>query len=227
MITSNVYQRVFYLQYMDSTGTCFALDIDMKQYIVTARHVVDGIKDRDKVSIFYKNQWHIGDVRVIGMGSNEDLSNDIAILAVEHRVAPAVPLEATSAGVVYGQDVFFLGFPYGLYTDTEIMRGFPLPLVKKGTMSGSLGQQEVFLLDGQNNPGFSGGPVVFTPVGSPKLEYRVMGVVSAYRCQEGDVYYKGKPTGLKHAENAGIILAPSIKRVTDLIAKNPVGFVLG
>lgn len=85
---------------------------------------------------------------------------------------------------------------------------------------------ETYLLDGHNNPGFSGGPVVFHVPGKQKLEYKVIGVISAYRQQEGDVYYDGKATGLKHVENAGIIIAPSIKRVIDIINENPIGHLL-
>jgi hypothetical protein len=138
-----------------------------------------------------------------------------------------LPLNATSADVIFGQDLFFLGFP--LYTDTDVMKGFPLPLIKKAVLSGSLrqgGKTEVFLLDGHNNPGFSGGPVVFKPGNKPNAEYRVLGLVSAYRLEEQDVYFNRKPTGLKHAENAGIMLAPAIKIATDMIKSNPIGLAL-
>jgi hypothetical protein len=229
MMTSNVYHRVFYLKYKLATGTCFTLDIDDRQYIVTARHVISGINDGDEIAMFHNGNWLSSDVRVVGLGSIDDISDDIAVLSIKYRMSPPMPMEATSAGLIFGQDVYFLGFPYGLYTDTDVMRGFPLPLVKKAIVSGrigSSGRPEIFLLDGHNNPGFSGGPVVFTKPGRTRPDYKVLGVVSGYRLHEGDVYLNGKPTGLKHAENSGTIIAPSIKRATEMIIANPIGLPL-
>ena len=43
MITTNVLQRTFHLKYGANSGTCFTIDIDGRQYVVTARHVVKDI----------------------------------------------------------------------------------------------------------------------------------------------------------------------------------------
>jgi hypothetical protein len=53
-------------------------------------------------------------------------------------------------------------------------------------MSGSLGDKgssEFFLLDGHNNPGFSGGPVVFRASNKVDKEFYVMAVVSGFRTE--------------------------------------------
>jgi len=39
----------------------------------------------------------------------------------------------------------------------------------------------VLYLDGQNNPGFSGGPIVFRDLKNPAVIYKLTGVVSAFR----------------------------------------------
>ena len=68
---------------------------------------------------------------------------------------------------MYGQDVYFLGFPYGLHGDmSALSNDLPFPFVKKGIISlfHNDGVNRIYL-DGHNNPGFSGGPVVFMPAG--------------------------------------------------------------
>ena len=92
--------------------------------------------------------------------------------------------------------------------------GYPLPLVKGALTSGSIGEKgnpETFVLDGHNNPGFSGGPVVFRPANNPNGELRVMAIVSAYRTEDVDVMFQGEPTGLTHSTNTGIVVCPSIQ----------------
>jgi len=74
--------------------------------------------------------------------------------------------ENTTADMVIGQDVFFLGFPYN-YDSLLQQSPFgntPIPFVKKACMSAIIksGEDILLLLDGHNNPGFSGGPVCFS-----------------------------------------------------------------
>lgn len=54
MITTNVLQRTFRIKYGENTGTCFTIDVDDRQYIATARHVVDGIQRKDTIEIFHE-----------------------------------------------------------------------------------------------------------------------------------------------------------------------------
>lgn len=160
MITSNVIHRVFRIRQGGREATSFTLDVDGRQYIVTARHAVETLQDSGVIDIFAHGVWNSSPVRLVGHAPGE---RDISVLAVDHQLTPArLTMEPTSKGVIYGQDVFFLGFPYGLlgkFLLTE--HGPPLPLVKKAAVS-LFQSDEVFLLDGHNNPGFSGGPVVFT-----------------------------------------------------------------
>jgi hypothetical protein len=137
-------------------------------------------------------------------------------------------MEATSAGVVYGQDVHFLGFPYGLlgkYTLTH--QGYPHPFVKKATVS-LFQSDEIFLLDGHNNPGFSGGPVVFSDH-AWTTNNKVFAVISEYMSVDQPVLAKDD-TG--HAEpsqslvvdsNTGIIVAWAVDFAVQLARANPIG----
>ena len=75
------------------------------------------------------------------------------------------------------QQAFFLGFPYGIGDRFLKETGHPVAFVKRVTVSTLFGKP--YLLDGHNNPGFSGGPVVFCPPG--RKEFQVAAVVSGYR----------------------------------------------
>ena len=57
MITSNAIQRTFLIGFGKSTGTAFITDCNSKQYLVTARHVIEGIRPRDVVYVFHDREW--------------------------------------------------------------------------------------------------------------------------------------------------------------------------
>ena len=100
MITTNVFQRTFHIRFGDSTGTAFTIDNDSRQYIVTARHVVEGITSGEAVNVFQDRQWKEIKVNVIGVGEDEV---DVAVLATSMQLSPPFPLEANEAGLAYGQ----------------------------------------------------------------------------------------------------------------------------
>ena len=152
---------------------------------------------------------------------------DISVLAADIRISPKHPLPTTTGGITLGQDVYFLGFPYGLTSEIgELNQNFPLPLVKKAILSAFYPATKLLLLDGHNNPGFSGGPVVFSEVGKPANQLSVAGVISGYHPRMKSVYLEGKRTPLEFEYNTGIIVAYGIKHAVDLIRQNPIGFNL-
>ena len=156
---------------------------------------------------------------------------DIAVLKTELQLSPDLPMEPTLDAATLGQDAYFLGFPYGLRSEAgDLNRRFPFPLVKRGCISAIVtddkGLQEV-TLDGHNNPGFSGAPVVFSRPGSARPSYQVGAVISAYRSQPEHILHKDTPTGLIYRSNTGIVICHSIKHATDVIKSNPIGFELG
>ncbi len=236
MITTNVFQRTFHIKRCGSEGTAFAIDRDSKQYLITAHHVIEGIKSGDKIEIFHERQWKNLTVNVVGVGSG---TVDVAVLACPIQIAPQHPLEATSGGLLYGQPVFFLGFPFGLDSGGEkINRGLPLPFVKAGIVSAVIFENSTKIyIDAHGNQGFSGGPVVFMPNNqslNQNAEYKVAGVVVHYpvrhipivnECGDTIVDNHGEPIGYT-PENPGIVVAVGIRHATDLIDTNPIGFKL-
>ncbi len=224
MITFNVIDRVFYIKYNNSLGTCFTVDVDKKQYIVTARHILKNLSGDDQIEIFHGKTWKTLFVRLVGHSKSEI---DISVLTTDIQLSPDYPLEPTIANLFYGQDVYFLGYPYGFSIDYgDFSRHLPVPFVKKAVVSCLFKENNIIrvYLDGHNNPGFFGGPVVFS--GPSNKDYKVAGVISGYRVVHEPIYQGEKKLDLTYEYNTGIILAYGIKHAVDLIKENPVGFPL-
>ena len=226
MVPSNALQRTFRIKYGNNAGTCFTIDWQGKQYIVTARHIVEGIPKSSTVSIFHDNEWKNLKVTLVGVG---DTGFDIAVLAPPMQISPTHPLTPTANSLFLGQDVYFLGFPYDLHIEVgpDLNRSFPMPLVKKAIVSAfdfSSGKPGLLLLDGHNNPGFSGGPVIFTEAGT--TNFNVAAVISGYRYEWEPVFDQRTETPLEYKYNTGIIVACRTEHAVGLIAANPIGFPL-
>jgi S1-C subfamily serine protease len=220
MITTNVIQRVFHLKFGQGTGTCFAIDYDDRQYLVTAKHVIDNLKDNDTVEIYFNGNWTKTSVRLVGHHKTADIS----VFCID-IVLCKFKMEPSSGGIIYGQDTYFLGFPYQLQGEysSQINRNFPIPLVKKATLSciAKDNTGSYFLLDGINNPGFSGGPVVFT---EPKTsEYKVAAVISGFKSIDEPTFIQNQQTQISFRANTGIIVAYDIENAIELIKQNPIG----
>ena len=225
MITSNVIQRVFLLIFQSSMGTMFTIDIDNRQYIITAKHLVKNIKKEDTLFTAHNEKIKTLKVRLVGHCEGE---KDISVLSPSIQLSPPLPLPATMGNIYYGQDVYFLGFPeLDRSSFFKINRGFPLPFVKRAIVSNMRSNRAILFLDGHNNPGFSGGPVVFKTPGNQDL--KVAGVISGYRVREDSIYRKNgikdkKSDALVYKTNIGIILSYGINCAVDLIKKNPIGY---
>ncbi|HZM06560.1 MAG TPA: serine protease [Candidatus Saccharimonadales bacterium] len=203
-----------HLPYSNDSGTAFTIEVDKRQYLITARHVVSGIKAHDKVELKVSSEWVLCPVTVI----DSDTNADITVLAAPAQLTTAYEVNPTLVGSVLAQDAFFLGFPYGLYIP---MTNFNIAFVKKGIISGFLTDSngiQLAFLDGHNNPGFSGGPIVFKNVGNGV--WHIGGVVSGYKWTPGEVV--GDPKSYVK-ENTGIIVVTSIDVAVKAIKANPIG----
>ncbi|MDR1367519.1 MAG: serine protease [Candidatus Accumulibacter sp.] len=220
---NKVFQRTFRMQFDGQTATCFTVDMYRKQYIVTARHVLPDFGTSAVIEVQHEGEWKHLDCKVLARGPGDV---DICVLAPPHAISSSVEINPTTRGIVLGQDVYFLGFPYGLQSEVgELNDGFPFPLVKKACVSMlSLKGRDAryFLLDGVNNPGFSGGPVVFSPSGNSEAAC-IAAVIAGYRFVWDKVYLDDRETNLTVPSNTGIIMAYSIEHALEMIRANPGG----
>jgi len=223
MVPNSALHRTFRLKYGADTATCFTIDVDCKQYIVTARHSLPGVGQNVTIQLQHEDKWKDLQCEIVGLAPDDV---DIAVLAPPHPISPWYPLEPTTKDIYLSQDAYFLGFPYGIHAEVgDLNMNFPLPLVKKVCVSMlpfSTGGSKYFLLDGHNNPGFSGGPVVYSPPGQLAAT-NVAGVISGYKFVWNQVYIKNKETELAIKSNTGIVIGYSIEYAVDLILARPMG----
>jgi hypothetical protein len=222
MITANVIQRVFELRYKNQTGTFFIIDYLNRQYLITAQHVIEGIKDKENIEIRHNKSWVQVPIDLIGHGAPDV---DISVFSINTRICPNYSLPFDNLNYIYGQDVYFLGFPYGYEGDIGFANNNnPLPFVKKAIISCFSPADKFLFLDGYNNPGFSGGPVVYKEAG--KEEFNVLGVISAYQGKEEKAFLNKKDVGFTFINNTGIIIVYKIGLAKEIIEKNPNGYLI-
>ncbi len=218
-ITMNVIERVIFIKYSDNCGTGFTIEVNNKQYIITAKHVVEGIKQNDSIFLFHDNQWKKIEVKNIKF---KNPKVDAIVLIPAINVTPITKLEFTSNNIVFGQDVYFLGFPFGLRTEVgSLNNDFPMPFVKKGICSNIDNKNPEITgiwIDGYSNPGFSGGPIVFRDISTENI--KIAGVLIGYLSETIDVIDEKDGTESHVKINSGLIYCINIDAIIKLIKEN-------
>jgi hypothetical protein len=238
-VTNDVLLRTFMVKSDKESGTIFSIDIDEREYWVTAKHIVTGAKHPPfgtvdsktvKLNILPQSEsnkdWIPITFTVIDPGKDVD----IVVLAPEKSLLGKNTIQSVkvaSTGTIYGGECEFVGFPFGSswtgkYEKGEMIR---LPFVKHCTISAQIiSPQRVWVLDGINNEGFSGGPVVFQTGPSQQI----IGVISGFWREPIEVVPLEEPQGQAHPKeaalaNAGFIFAFDMTPAIEAIKKNPVG----
>ena len=213
MVPSEALQRTFHFKYGDQSGTCCAIDVGSEQYVVTAAHIITGNKLNNPCpQIMHEKTWKDVPCTLIGCAPN---NIDIAVFALSSRIAGDLKLTPESKGIFLSQDVYFLGFPYGLRCDVGAVNSdFPIPLIRKGCLSKiATSDDNRLIIDGHNNVGFSGGPVIF----SRGKETCVAGIISGHIWMQEEFAVQGHSAPVKIWAEAGLVLAYEIDHATKLI----------
>ncbi len=129
-VTVNALFRTFMIQTAYGRGTVFSIDVDNREYWITAKHMFTGIKHGPAGTFTTKNvqanilsqngtgqngqgqHWETVQFQTIDPGKDID----ILVLAPAHLLLPFsrdFNLRSDSIGVSMGGDCTFLGFPYG------------------------------------------------------------------------------------------------------------------
>jgi hypothetical protein len=241
--TTNILSRILMVESQYGRGTIFSIDVDQREYWITAKHILNGRQHPPYGAIMSKSvslrilnpgaegeQWLPETFSVIDPG--EDI--DIVVLAAGKPLLsdPLQTLATGADGLYLGQDCEFLGFPHGGGWRGKFGgdRSIWAPFVKHCTLSAmALDSKRIWILDGINNEG---------------LQQKIFGVISGYYAEPAEVvpYDSGKltPENMHHQEpasqpdnsahtrekvdvNSGFILAFDISYATDGIKKNPIG----
>lgn len=212
----------------DQGGTGFFLDSRDKLYLITARHVVSSLPSCNaQVSIWFSDQWKtLTATRVL----LPDSDADIAVIETEWKppkpfLIPAMHNLGTD-GPTFGQQVWFLGYPlwskdhpHGL--SSSFANGSKiLPFIRRGTLSAidsANPKSTVLYIDGINNRGFSGGPIVYWSFSAH--EYRILGVIRGYLNDEFPQEWtiNGQKVNETVLANSGILIGYSITQAVDTI----------
>jgi hypothetical protein len=202
-VPESVFYRVLMIQTtvngVDDQGTGFTLDVEGRQYLVTAKHMVAGLKSEDTIQVRKYDasgslKWVPFKMKIFTC----DDPVDIAVMVPREQLTLSGPMQpvGNAGGPVFGGDVNFVGFPLGMSMEiTETTAELPhltspFGYVRRAMLSGlknvKIGEttKTEYILDGHNLFGFSGSPVVYR--GNDGIP-RVMAVISSFRPDYGPV----------------------------------------
>ena len=235
--TTNILQRTFLIKQANSIGTAFSIEVEGREYLVTARHVLPDLNR--SIEVRQENRWKV--LPSTGMHHHPG-EPDIAIITLGQQMAPRHPLETTLAGTISGQDVLMAGFPFGWNNSHDnFNNGYPIPFIRAAVLSAVIrqGQTVVALLDGRNNVGFSGSAIIaeHVPPKDPEYGPKIIAVSTGFH-NERTVHpsetssKKAEIDGYSlsddhvHLTNSGFIISHSINHALEIIENNPHGFKL-
>jgi hypothetical protein len=266
--TTQALFRTFMIESNFVRGTTFSIDVDNREYWITAKHIFTGIKT-GPAGVFTTKKVQANILSQIGDGDEgHDLhwmtetftvidpgkDIDILVLVPDHLLIGyerGFTLKTGAIGAGVGGDCEFMGFPYGggwkaQWTDSKIPETKDwkwFPYIKHCTMSARLQEKGlgIWVLDGINNEGFSGGPVLF----ATGLNQKVFAVISGYHTEPLEVLpaqlpgqrhtssipaspkLPGKKSNEQEKEivnaNSGFIIAFDIGPAIKAIQDNPIG----
>lgn len=216
---------VFLIHYAGISGTGFAINVADRQYLVTAKHNVRGIKSGDPLEIETRDGAKWTKVRDVVMVNNCEV--DIIALALSHIVASNPPPALGFQHLMLGQDAVMVGFPFRMRSEIDEPNSspFPLPFLRRGIISAFMGLRDAghpFFIDTNVNPGFSGAPVLYWNY--TLKERGIAGVVHGPLAWDYPVLNDDESeTGLATRSDTGWTKAFGLDLLLDAIQENPVG----
>lgn len=201
------------------TGTGFSLEVDGHQYLITAKHVLRDYPLEDML-IWNDEQWKRGTFTTAAEDRDVvALCPPVKLPSIMSAEGPVPSADEIAKSLSLGQAVTMYGFAYGLILKDDraknINNGFPLPIVKHGSVarihmeSGN----EHLIIDGHTHKGMSGGPVAYRGLHDGK--YRLAGVIhGVIRDQDSeDSADVERPSGLSVAQVPVDLISQLKKRV--------------
>ena len=221
MVQNEIYCRVLRTLYGNYSGTAFTMESHGEQFLVTAKHLFKntGCPSTANIKLNIGTEYQPFDVD-IRYPVNPKVDIAVMKLKPQRFLTPVYENSYSTEGLVYGQDVYFVGFPFEYDNILGLFPGgnLPIPFVKKACVSAILQDGAgTILLDGINNPGFSGGPVCFKKIEKKKKTMNILGVISGYRSFKQSVFDQNdKQTSFYVRENTGIIVVSDIKHAVQI-----------
>ncbi|RWM89150.1 MAG: hypothetical protein EOR84_25270 [Mesorhizobium sp.] len=230
-LTSREISGVFRIRYGNSVGSGFLYHTISGCCFISAAHILNGAKNDDNVLIQRDFDWISIPLVQIEFSKR---NSDVCAFSVKGFSVSNILSPYQTPSLSLGGQVRFLGFPHDL-VNTYPGQGFPMPLVRTAHFSGVIAVDgiDVMVLDGFNNPGYSGGPVYCQDSSGGNA---LVGVVSGYRFEKsthGKVFRR-YPDGREEEipdifikPNSGMVQAVPLAAVNGVVSQmlhfNPVG----
>jgi hypothetical protein len=261
-VTNTALYATYMIQTNIGRGTAFSIDVDEREYWITAKHLFTGV-ETGPAGIYASKTATASLLSQLGEGEQGhdqhwitetfavlDPGKDIDILVlVPSRTLRSyhASLNADAGGAAFGWDCEFLGFPnlggWKIKDAGNAGQWTWFPYIKHCNVSALTndGNLSIFVLDGINNPGFSGGPVLFGTGPDQKViavisgfyqdVLEVLPTTSSDRKTTGNVppppklpSGKGKQSVKQIVKaNSGFIVAFNIQPAIEAIRGNPIG----
>jgi hypothetical protein len=223
-VPREILDRTVCIKAGDEQGTAFQVIRNNRMYYITAGHMAKGLPDNNPtIEKRVGDRWEDLHVQKILHPSSPDA--DIAVLAVDEKPTSQFAVQVVKVaggGPTIGQGVWFVGYPFieGMGTKTHDSKSVVFPFIKHGIFSAVDGSNEdavIWYLDGVNNEGFSGGPVVFWDFN--KHDYEILAVVAGYKEDNARIVVNGEQVKTALLVNSGIVVTYSVNHAIDAIDK--------
>ena len=219
---SQILLNVFKITTDTGSGTCFAAKYNDRVYFFTAGHLFkSAVKSGDVVPVTI-NSKNVDRKLAAKIFFHQNRNIDIALIEIKENIHSDYLTDIRIENHL-GQSVLFFGFPLSWKAGTPTPYGY-MPIVKGGIISGFINYKgsDLMALDGNNIPGFSGGPVLCK--GKSDKDPYVCGIISGYfpEINETLVYdstsqnYK-KTSSILSMENSGVCFSIESKYMVELI----------
>ena len=214
-IDINITRYVYHIKSQNSIGTAFYYYTNNNNYLITAKHVIEN--NTSNVFEYKTNKEWIEFSGEIILPTNKNI--DIAAIKINSELPfkKSYYVDFNGFENYTSEEVYFLGYPYGITSVENEPIEQSICLVKKSIISGVLIENGIeigYYLDGHNNPGFSGGPCVYK---RPDAKWHIFAVVSSYY-NHTEVLYddKGNKRMILY-ENSGLFMVHKISFIIDAI----------
>lgn len=212
------------------TGTAFQIEVERTCYWVTAAHFAEKLarnlyiwcQNEKKPPSCQLDNWCDEREEVwiqrkaLLTGSGEQDGPDVAFLELLPSTIAVEPFKFSSTAPMVGQEALFLGFPLGLALPPEPGKRYPVPLMKRGIISGFNPYSHRILIDGITVPGHSGGPVVVIE----QEALRIIGVVGGSLTEAIDASATRSLNSQLAGHNPGIAWATDLQWAIDTLSQD-------
>jgi len=218
-------ETAFNVRTAHGEGTCFLYRDDDGLFFVSAAHLFKEVKANETVFLRHTSGWEPSVIEEISLHPD---GADVCCFVIVGRMPTKLDINYQSEiSVFLGDELKFIGFLHKLALSYDSRTGLATGLVRTAFFSGfcEIEGQKMWILDGFNNKGYSGGPLYsLAQDGQPAIT----GVVVGFRHEQPELSQLYRKEGGATLEvedhfvmrmNSGMIYAHGIAAVRQTAKK--------